>query len=326
MEYDENIFFHGVNVTTYPLFKFPPYSLALAAQMAEVAEREKLDLFHVHYAIPHATCAILAKLICDKDDVKVVTTLHGTDITYVGNDPSFLRVTRFSIEESDAVTAVSDWLKRRTQEEFQTKRDIHTIYNFVDPDKFKPRPCDESRFSRAGEKVVMHISNFRPVKRIRDVVDIFTHINRRVPSRLVLVGEGPELSAADLKLKETDLADRVEYLGTQDCIEDIIPCADLVLLPSEYESFGLAALEAMACEVPVVASRGSGLSELIENGVTGFLADVGDVETMAERGIEMLSDCDAAREIGAKARQRALQNFNPEPIVSEYERLYASIL
>jgi len=325
-EYDENIFFHEVGVTTYPLFKFPPYSLALAARMAEVAEREHLDLFHVHYAIPHATCAILAKLIAENTNVKVIATLHGTDITYVGNDPSFFRITKFSIERSDAVTTVSHWLKRRTQEEFQTECQIHTIYNFVDPDIFKRRACDKSRFSRAGEKVVMHISNFRPVKRVRDVVAVFDHINRQVPSRLVLVGDGPELSAANLMIEDAGLADRVEYLGTQDRVEDILPCADLVLLPSEYESFGLAALEAMACEVPVVASNSGGLTELIEDRVTGFLSDVGDVQTMAQCGIDVLTDAGAAREIGARARERVLEKFNPEAIVDEYERLYSSVM
>jgi N-acetyl-alpha-D-glucosaminyl L-malate synthase BshA len=325
-EYDENVFFHEVGVTTYPLFRFPPYSLALAARMAEVAERQELDLFHVHYAIPHATCAILAQLVSENASVKVIATLHGTDITYVGKDPSFFRITKFSIERSDAVTAVSHWLKRRTQEEFQTGCQIHTIYNFVDPDVFKRRPCDKSRFSRAGEKIVMHMSNFRPVKRVGDVVAVFDHINRQVPSRLVLVGDGPELSTANLMIEEAGLADRVEYLGAQDRVEDILPCADLVLLPSEYESFGLAALEAMACEIPVVASNGGGLTELIEDQVTGFLVEVGDVQAMARRGIDMLTDADAARQIGVQARQRAVQRFNPELIVGEYERLYSSII
>jgi len=326
MEYDERIFFHPVSVTTYPLFKFPPYSLALAARMAEVAERQELDVLHVHYAIPHATCAILAKLVAQSARVKVVTTLHGTDITYVGSDPSFFRITKFSIEESDAVTAVSEWLRDRTREEFQTDCEIHTIYNFVDPNRFKPRTCDKSRFSQADEKIVMHISNFRPVKRVNDVVDIFRLINERVPSRLILVGEGPEIAAADNMIRELELADRVEFLGTQDRIEDIVPCADLVLLPSEYESFGLAALEAMACEVPVVASRSGGLVELIEDRVTGFLADVGDVRTMADRGVEAFTNPDVARGIGAQARESVMQRFNPDVMVSRYEELYESLI
>lgn len=326
MEYDEHIFFHPVSVTTYPLFKFPPYSLALAARMAEVAERQQLDVLHVHYAIPHATCAILARLIAEDSKVKVITTLHGTDITYVGSDPSFFRITKFSIEESDAVTAVSEWLKNRTREEFKTDCDIRTIYNFVDPNRFKPRPCDKSRFSQADEKIVMHISNFRPVKRVRDVVAIFKLINERVPSRLVLVGEGPEILAADHMVKELGLVGHVDFLGEQDRIEDIVPCADLVLLPSDYESFGLAALEAMACGVPVVASRSGGLVELIEDGVTGFLADVGDVRTMADRGLEAFNDPDVARRIGAQARETVVQRFNPGPIVSQYEELYESLV
>lgn len=326
VEYDERIFFHPVSVTTYPLFKFPPYSLALAARMAEVAEWQELDVLHVHYAIPHATCAILARLVAEKSKVKVVTTLHGTDITYVGSDPSFFRITKFSIEESDAVTAVSEWLRDRTREEFQTDCEIHTIYNFVDPNRFKPRTCDKSRFSREGEKIVMHISNFRPVKRVRDVVSIFKLINDRVPSRLVLVGEGPEISVADHMIRELELVDRVEFLGEQDRIEDIVPCADLVLLPSEYESFGLAALEAMACGVPVVASASGGLVELIEDGVTGFLADVGDVQTMADRGIDVFSNPDVAGRIGAQARESVVQRFEPDPIVSRYEDLYESLM
>jgi len=326
MEYDEHIFFHPVSVTTYPLFKFPPYSLALAARMAEVAERQELDLLHVHYAIPHATCAILARLIAEDSKVKVITTLHGTDITYVGSDPSFFRITKFSIEESDAVTAVSKWLKDRTRQEFQTDCEIHTIYNFVDPKRFKPRTCDRSRFSRADEKIVMHISNFRPVKRVGDVVAVFDLINKRVPSRLVLVGEGPEIAVADRLIKARGLSDRVEFLGEQDLIEDIVPCADLVLLPSEYESFGLAALEAMACGVPVVASRSGGLVELIEDGVTGFLAGVGDVQTMADRGVEAFTNPDVARRIGVQARQSVVQRFEPQAIVSQYEQLYESVI
>ncbi len=324
-EYDERVFFHPVEVTTYPLFKFPPYSLSLAARMAELAERQSLDVLHVHYAIPHATCAILAKLIAEDAHVKVVTTLHGTDITYVGSDPSFFRITKFSIEESDAVTAVSNWLKKRTREELQTDCEIHTIYNFVDPAKFRPRPCDRSRFSRAGEKIVMHISNYRPVKRVKDVVAIFNLIQKRVPSRLILVGEGPELSIADHMIKELGLRDRVEFLGTQDSIEAIVPCADLLLLPSEYESFGLAALEAMACEVPVLASRSGGLVELVDDGVTGFLENVGDVQAMAERGVEVLTNADVARTIGASARKSVVERFSPEQIVGQYEDLYRSL-
>jgi len=326
MEYDENIFFHAVNVTNYPLFKFPPYDLALASRMAEVAERQKLDIFHVHYAIPHAACAILAKLIAQDTRIKVVTTLHGTDITYVGNDPSFFRITKFSIESSDAVTAVSEWLRRRTQEEFQTQCNIRTIYNFIDTNKFRPRPCVRSRFSRDDEKIVMHMSNFRPVKRVRDVVEVFHLIKKQVPSRLVLIGEGPELSVADQMIKGFGITDHVEYLGTQDCVEDIIPCADLLLLPSEYESFGLAALEAMASEVPVVASRSGGLIELIDHGKTGFLADVGDVQTMAAHGIEVLTNPEVARKIGTQARQSAIERFNPDIIVDQYEELYRSVV
>jgi N-acetyl-alpha-D-glucosaminyl L-malate synthase BshA len=326
MEYDERIFFHPVDVITYPLFKFPPYSLSLAARMAELAERQALDVLHVHYAIPHATCAILARLIAEGTHVKVVTTLHGTDITYVGSDPSFFRITKFSIEESDAVTAVSKWLTERTRQEFQTNCKIHTIYNFVDPAKFRPRTCNKSRFSRAGERIVMHISNYRPVKRVKDVVAIFNLIQERVPSRLVLVGEGPELSTADQMIKELGLSDRVEFLGTQDSIEEIVPCADLFLLPSEYESFGLAALEAMACEVPVVASRSGGLVELIDDGITGFLENVGDVQTMAERGIEALTNADVARRVGALARESVVERFNPDQIVGQYEEVYRSLL
>jgi len=319
----ERIHFHEVNVTPYPLFDpYPPYTLALATKMAEVAAYEKLEVLHVHYAIPHAISAYLAKQIL-RSSLKVITTLHGTDITLVGRDESYLPITKFGIEESDGVTAVSQWLKDETAINFHTDKAIDVIPNFVDPARFR-RASSEfcSTFSAPGEKLVCHVSNFRPVKRVMDVVETFQRISREVPARLLMIGDGPDRSRAEAYAREHGLRGRVTFLGNVPNLEEILGAIDLFLLPSESESFGMAALEAMASEVPVIATRTGGLPEVVADGETGYLVEVGDVAAMAERGIELLRDDDLRRRMGKRARQLAVELFDEQKIVPHYRALY----
>lgn len=327
-EFQANIYFHEVMVMPYPLFEYPPYSLALASRMAELAETENLDLLHAHYAIPHAACAYLAKQMVTGRKLKVITTLHGTDITLVGNDRSYYSVTKFSIEQSDGITAVSQFLKDETEKIFSIEGPIKVIPNFVDMDLFRKSipSCGKGRFAPRGEKIIIHISNFRPVKRIPDLITIFSKIRQKIPAKLLMVGDGPDHSQAQKMARDLGIADYVIFLGKQNPVYQILSLADLFLLPSETESFGLAALEAMSCEVPVIASDAGGLPEVVIHGETGFLAPVGDVDAMANFGLEILGNDKLGKEMGYAARQRVRQNFELGKIVTEYEEYYKKIL
>lgn len=327
--YHENIFFHQVEVLAYPLLIQPPYSLALASKMAEVAQWEKLDIIHAHYAIPHAACALLAReMLKTKRPLKVVTTLHGTDITLVGRHSSFFPITQFSIEQSDGVTCVSQWLNQRTVQEFKVQKEIETIYNFVDLGRFQRGPCGYKppHLSQRDEKIVVHVSNFRPVKNITQLIQLFSLIQKEVPSLLLLIGDGPERQRAMELVRQLSLEGAVEFLGVQDRVERFLSCADLFLLMSESESFGLAVLEAMACQVPVVAYRVGGLPEVIEDGASGFLVGKGDIEGFLSHALKVLKESHFARSMGLEGRRVATEKFNPEDIVSQYERLYQRVL
>ena len=329
----DNIRYHEVTVSQYPLFEYPPYDLALATRMAEVAEIYDLDLLHVHYAIPHSVSAMLARQMLASATfarhLPYVTTLHGTDITLVGQDPSYLPVTRFSIEESDGVTSISNYLRERTVQEFAVTKPIEVIYNFVNCDLYK-RPkdvsADRSIFAEPEEKILVHLSNFRPVKRIGDVIEIFHRVQQEVPSRLIMIGDGPERSAAEWQVRRLGLLNKVYFLGKQDNVHEKLAISDLMLLPSQLESFGLAALEAMACEVPAVATNVGGLPEVVEDGKNGILAAVGDIETMARRSIELLSDEKRLREMGKMARFEAQSRFCSSKIIPQYEKYYQRVL
>jgi len=330
-----NIHFHEVEVSRYPLFEYPPYDLALATRMAEVAEIYDLDLLHVHYAIPHSVSAMLARqmLSCDharpRRRLPYVTTLHGTDITLVGSDPSYLPITRFSIDQSDGVTAISDYLKRRTLEVFAVQTPIQVIPNFVNCDLYHRTPElleHRSQYASAGEKILVHLSNFRPVKRLGDVIEIFDRVQQKIPARLLLIGDGPERSSAEWLAVKKGIHNKVEFLGKQDRINEKLAVADVMLLPSELESFGLAALEAMACEVVPIATKEGGLPEVVDHGKTGFLVAVGDVETMANYAIEILSDENKLREMGERARASAQARFCASKIIPMYERFYREVL
>ncbi len=326
-EYQSNIFYHYISSVSYPLFNTPPYSLALSTKICEVAEEHDIELWHAHYAIPNAAAAIFAReMLPPEKRFCLVTTLHGTDITLVGSDPSFFRVTKYAMEKSCAVTTVSEWLRQETLREFQLGCPVHTIHNFVDTNRFTPGAGKHCRFAQEGEKTVMHVSNFRPVKRVTDVVRVFKRILDRVPARLVMVGEGPERLSAAGVARQLGIADRITWLGNVPNMEDILTCADLILHPSEHESFGLVPLEAMACEVPVVATSSGGITEVIEQGVTGYLCEVGDIESMAYCATEVLMNDDLARRLGQNGRRHVLECFDQEHIVSKYEALYLDIL
>jgi len=322
----ERVHFHEVNVTPYPLFDpYPPYTLALATKMAEVAAYEKLDVLHVHYAIPHAISAHLAKQILHSK-LRVVTTLHGTDITLVGRDESYLPITKFGVEVSDGVTAVSQWLKDETAQHFSTTKEIEVIPNFVDPARFKRDTKVCRIFGGPQEKLVCHVSNFRPVKRIMDVVMTFERIVREVPSRLIMIGDGPDRSRAEAYIREHDLKEKVFFLGNVPNLEEVLGGCDLFLLPSETESFGMAALEAMASEVPVIATRSGGLPEVVVDGETGYLLPVGDVDGMAARAIEILKDDDKQHAMGKRGRALAVEQFDESWIVPRYRAMYERVI
>ncbi len=327
-EFSRNIFYHEVPVATYPLFKFPSYDLALSVKMMEVAQRQKLDILHVHYAIPHAACAYLTKQMMGDTSPKIITTLHGTDITLVGMDDSFYPITKFSIEQSDGITAVSQYLKDETIRLFGIKNDIRVLYNFVDPKEFTevPRECSRKYFAPDGEKVLMHISNFRPVKRIPDVIKVFAGVRAKMPAKLVLVGEGPELSPGLELARSLGVGNDVLALGKQDFLSELLPCADLYIFPSQSESFGLSALEALACGVPVIGSRTGGLPEVVEHGKTGFLSEIGDVEGMVNHSLELLSNPDKLQEFKKTCREEAIRRFNEEDAIQRYENYYREIL
>jgi len=327
-KFHERIFFHEVDMMPYPLFQYPPYDLALAAKMTEIAKYARLDLFHVHYALPHAISAFLAKSMVEDRDVKVITTLHGTDITLVGMDRSYFPITKFGIKKSDGVTTVSKYLQTLTQTQVG-RNDVEVIPNFVDTNFFRKPPtkdCARHLLAPTGEPVLLHVSNFRPVKRIINVIEIFQHVLKKRQARLVFVGDGPERSGAERYTYENGLMDKVVFLGRQDNLPDLMGCADVLLLPSELESFGLVALEAMSCEVPVVATLVGGLPEVVLHGETGFLANLGDVETMAEYTLEILGNASLRKRMGEEGRRRAVELFAQQTIVPQYEKYYERIL
>ena len=326
--FSENIFYHEVSVASYPLFEYLPYESALASKMVDVTINEKLDLIHVHYAIPHASAAYLAKQILKYKGihVPVITTLHGTDITLVGRDPSFEPVVTFSINESDGVTAVSESLKKDTYDEFEILSHIEVIPNFIDLQRFQKRPHEHFKKSLCpnGEKLLMHTSNFRAVKRIEDVVRVFALVRKKIPAKLVLIGDGPERSGIEALCRELEVQCDVRFLGKMDGIEEALSLADLFLLTSEKESFGLAALEAMACEVPVISSNAGGIPEVNIHGVTGYVSEIGDVKDMAANAIKILSDPILHDQMKANALARA-QEFDIVKILPLYERYYERI-
>ncbi|PZE21919.1 N-acetyl-alpha-D-glucosaminyl L-malate synthase BshA [Paenibacillus xerothermodurans] len=326
-KFDKNIFYHEVEVNDYYVFKYPPYDLSLASKLAQVAQLQDLDLLHVHYAIPHAVCAILAKQMVG-DRLKVVTTLHGTDITVLAQDESLSDLIRFAINQSDAVTAVSDDLIQETRKLLAIDKPIDLAYNFVDKRVYYPREVVALRkeFAHPDEKILIHISNFRPVKRVTDVVDIFARVSEDVPSRLLFVGEGPELSKVLCKVKERGLLDRVTFCGKQDDVAQLLSLSDVMLLPSEKESFGLVALEAMACGVPTVASRAGGIPELITHGESGFLAEIGDVEQMAQYARALLTDQPLYDKMREACLHRARFTFCNDVITRQYEEIYYRVL
>ena len=331
---DDGIFYHEVPVSSYPLFEFPPYDLALASRMAEVAEFCNLDLLHVHYAIPHSVSALLARQMLAAKGRKLpfVTTLHGTDITLVGLDRSYLPITRFSIQESDGVTSISDYLKAKTIEDFGVTRGIEVIPNFVNCDVYTPivdegsRAAARARFAEPGEAILVHFSNFRPVKRVVDVVKVFSLVVKEVPAQLVLVGDGPDRSAAEWLAHDLQIHDKVHFLGKQERVNELLPLADLMIMPSQLESFGLAALEAMACKVPAIATRVGGVPELIEDGVTGLLYPVGKVEEMATGAIGLLRDRNRLEAMRDAARKDAQKRFCATLVVPKYVKYYESVL
>ena len=327
--YIENIFFHEVEISNYPVFEFPLYSLSLASKMIEVAEFEKLDLLHVHYAIPHATSAFLAKEIMKKNrDLKVFTTLHGTDITLVGLEPSFLPLVKFSIEKSDGVTAVSRFLREKTITNYSSETEIKVIPNFVDTDYFKPgSSCDfRKTIAPKGEKILVHTSNFRQVKRVPDTIRIFEKVQKEIPSKLILVGDGPDRSECERLTRQLDLLDSVKFLGKQEALVEILSSSDLFLIPSQSESFGLAALEAMSCGLPVISSSVGGLPELVKHNETGFIAEIGDIDRMARYALELLGNEKKYKLFSENSRQRAVNKFDKSIVVPLYEEYYEQIL
>jgi N-acetyl-alpha-D-glucosaminyl L-malate synthase BshA len=326
--HDPRIHFHEVEVASYPLFDHPPYTLALATKMLEVFESEALDLLHVHYAIPHSVSALLARSMAAPRRLPFVTTLHGTDITLVGSNLSYLPITRFSIEQSDGVTAISKYLLNQTLKEFDIKRAIEVIPNFVNCDLYTrvPNEAQRAQWAPGGEPILMHLSNFRPVKRVTDVIEIFAQVRAKLPAKLVLIGDGPERGAAEYLVRKKRLQKDVFFLGKQNSVYEKLSSADLFLLPSQLESFGLAALEAMACEVPVIASNVGGLPEVIESGVDGFLVEPGDVKTAAGHAIDILSRSDRGREMGQRARLNAKAKFCASDVIPQYERYYGQVL
>lgn len=327
--FSENLYYHEVAISQYPLFDFAPYESALASKLVDVVRFEKLDLLHVHYAIPHASVAYLAKQILATQgiNIPVVTTLHGTDITLVGKDKSFNPVVTFSINQSDGVTAVSENLKQQTLESFEIKRNIQVIPNFIDFTRFHNK--SKEHFKRAiapgNERVITHTSNFRKVKNTEDVVRIFQKVNEVLPSKLLMVGDGPERRNAEELARQLDISHAVRFLGKQDAIEEILSVSDLFLMPSSSESFGLAALEAMACHVPVISTNTGGLPELNRHGVSGFLSDIGDVEDMAKNALYILEDCDRLLKFKEAAYKRA-QEFDISKILPMYENYYEEVI
>ncbi len=323
----DNIYFHEVELYQYPLFEFPIYTDALASRIIDVARFHNLDIVHVHYAIPHATSAILARTILN-NKIKVITTLHGTDITLVGLEPSFTPVVRFGIEASDGVTAVSKYLRETTISTYNINREIEVIPNFVDTKIFNPIKNHQLRkkFAPKDEKILIHVSNFRRVKRVQDVIRVFEIVRKKIPSKLVLVGDGPERGDVESLCRTLKLYDDVIFLGKQEALNEILCSADIFILPSQMESFGLSALEAMSCGLPVIATNVGGLPEVVLHGETGYLVEVGNVERMASYVIELFEDKNKYQKFSERARERAEKLFDKNLIVPKYEEFYAKIL
>lgn len=324
----KNIYFHLVEVVSYPLFDFPPYTLALACKLYEVAAQYGLDIIHVHYAIPHSASAYLAREMLGAVAPKIVTTLHGTDIVLVGMDPSYRSITGFSINNSHGVTAVSDFLAETTRRQFPVEREIKVIPNFVDLDHFDRREdvALRSNYAFPGEKIICHVSNFRPIKRAQDVVRVFHRVAAEIPARLLMVGNGPDHGNCIQAVREFGLSDRVHFLDFVHDVSRVLSISDLFLFPSELESFGLAVLEAMSCRLPVVATRVGGLPEVVMHGESGFLEELGDLEAMASRTVELLSDDNFAGRMGQRGRIIARERFALKDVVEKYESYYLSVL
>jgi N-acetyl-alpha-D-glucosaminyl L-malate synthase BshA len=336
-QFSENVFFHKIEMASYPLFDFPLYSLALASKIVEVAKFDGLDLVHAHYAIPHATSAFLAREIINQEqnqtrrngnrEIKIITTLHGTDITLIGLEVSFLPTMKFSIEKSDGVTAVSNFLKIKTQSQYNISKDIEVIPNFINLNIYKrisnkSTKCLKDRIAKSGEKIIVHTSNFRPLKRVDDCIRIFSEVRKEIPAKLLLIGDGPERSACEYLAKDLDVFNDVTFYGNQESFVEILSIADLFLMPSQSESFGLAALEAMACAVPVVSSNAGGLPELNFHGETGYIAEIGDTKKMAEYSLEILKNKNKYRVFSENARERAADLFSADKVIPLYEEYY----
>lgn len=340
MGFSDNIFFHKVEIASYPLFDFPLYSIALASKIVEVAKFNGLDLVHAHYAIPHATSAYLAREIIKSEvlnkkknnrNIKIITTLHGTDITLTGLEISFLPTMKFSVQQSDGVTAVSEFLKTKTQSQYEITKDIKVIPNFINLDIYKKisnreTVCLKEKLSANGEKILVHTSNFRALKRVDDAIRVFKKINDKMPSKLLLIGDGPERSKCEYLAKDLGIAENVKFYGEQESFTEILSVADLFLMPSQSESFGLSALEAMACGVPVVSSNAGGLPELNLHGETGYIAEIGDIDKMADYALRLLEDPNMYKIFSENALERAQNMFSADKIIPQYEKYYEEIL
>ncbi|MFT4522030.1 MAG: N-acetyl-alpha-D-glucosaminyl L-malate synthase BshA [Bacteroidia bacterium] len=323
--FNENLFYHEVSVSNYPLFRYPPYEIALTGKIVDIVESANLDLLHVHYAIPHAAAAVMAKkiLMSRGIDIPIITTLHGTDITLVGKDATFGPVISYALNESDGITAVSDSLRTETHDRFNINKEIEVIPNFVDFERFSKKAKEHFKLAIApnNERIIIHTSNFRKVKRVDDVLKIFRIINKQIPSRLLMVGDGPERIGLEQECRACEICDQVTFLGKQDAVEEILSVGDLFLMPSETESFGLAALEAMACQVPVISSNTGGLPELNRDGITGYTCDVGDVEQMARKALHILSDDERLLAFKSNALAHA-KNYDISIVAPKYEAFY----
>lgn len=327
---ETNLFYHEVEISNYPLFEFPLYTLALSSKMVEVCKYENLDILHVHYAIPHSISAIIANQILEEENIKlkIITTLHGTDITLVGLEPSYLPVVKYGINRSHGVTAVSSFLKEKTLTNYKIKKEIKVIPNFVDVELYKPKPnCEfKKTFAPNKEKVLVHVSNFRPVKRVPDVIKIFDLVRKKIPCKLILAGDGPDRYECERMVRELNIRSDVYFLGKQDALVDILNASDLFIMPSQSESFGLSALEAMSCGLPTITSSIGGLPELVVHNETGYIAEFGDIERMAKYALDLLTNENKYKIFSERARKRAVENFSTDIIIPEYEKYYEEIL
>jgi N-acetyl-alpha-D-glucosaminyl L-malate synthase BshA len=326
--FHDRVYFHGVETSAYPLIEFDLYTLALTSKLVEVVRFEKLDILHMHYAIPHAVSAYLARQILGVDNIKTVTTLHGTDSTLVGLEPSFLPLMRFALQHSDGVTAVSRFLRDKTLSTYQLDVDIEAIPNFIDSEVYAPRESCRYRelFAPDGQKVIVHTSNFRPVKRVQDVIRTFAKVREQIPARLLLIGDGPDRTDCEVLSRELHVQDDVRFLGKQDALVDILTASDLFMLPSQSESFGLSALEAMSCGLPVISTSIGGIPEVNLHAETGYIAEIGDIDRMARYAVELLTNEARYAMFSNAARRRAVEVFDKSIIVPQYEAYYERIL